>query len=134
VYKNLNRPGYWSIQCRGRVIAYAQAVHLVDVRQVIQRAGLERMLTDNRRAVCVKLEGVITGRAANRTPDAGLAWRPFTDNGRAAARRQVVDGCRRGFMVHQGADVTPLDGRTVDLVQMSFADGHAVCGVYGAVE
>lgn len=134
VYKNLNRPGLWSIQYKGKVVGYASEVWLRDVRQVISKPTLERMLSRNCRAVCAYLEGVLSD-ASFGGPVGYLRWSPFSDNGRGAKRRVVSEGCRQGFTYHPkgGADEL-MGGRTAHMVRFTFDGGnHARCDVFGGV-
>lgn len=50
VYRNLHKGGY-SVMQKGRVVAHADELHLVDVKFVVQESGRKRTLREGRKCV-----------------------------------------------------------------------------------
>ena len=78
VYRNLRRPGYFSVRAKitGKkvVIAHLTAVALSDVKFVVQESGRQRSITKQR-----EVHAWLTGTIAEMTADSGqyVRYNPF---------------------------------------------------------
>jgi hypothetical protein len=67
-YRNLRRGGY-SLRQRGRVVAHADAVMLLDATFVVQKSGWKRSLRERRRNVHAWVKGKVVPSAMGRTAE-----------------------------------------------------------------
>lgn len=66
VYRNLNKPSFYSILARegefkGKVVGYARSVSLSSAKLVVSEASRQRILREGRKNVHAFCEGFITG-------------------------------------------------------------------------
>jgi hypothetical protein len=59
VYRNLNKPGMYSIKIAGKVVGYAPCVELSDIKFIVSEASRQRVLRDRQRNVHAYAEGVL---------------------------------------------------------------------------
>lgn len=81
VYKNLHKPGYYSIKalegpCKGKVVGYAESLYIVDAKFKVSMCGRLRVLLTKRKNVHAGIEGRV-GNVLGYVPR--LDWTPTQD-------------------------------------------------------
>lgn len=63
VYKNLHKPGWYSVRQRGKVVAHAATISLRDVRFHVNKKGRERVVKTGQKNVHAWVEGFMSNYA-----------------------------------------------------------------------
>lgn len=117
VYRNLNKPEYFSIlavqgEYKGKVVGYARSILLENCRYVVSAAGRQRTLRDRRKCVHAFCEGVIVDASSSQQlltgNEVAVTYDPYTMGAFycRASKRPVNEMCEQVLI--QGSDVYQL--------------------------